>query len=100
IDALVLDEITRQNGVLIPTYYHTYIEFSEEQLSILTIEDMSKLEAAYEIYLDLQGIVYEWIPEFNTNTDNFFTYIGDTFINNAGTFNIYGQDLTLAGKLN
>src|SRR5690606_244115 len=100
IDSLVLENITKENGYQIPSFYNQYIDFTQEQLSILTIEKRSILEEAYDIYSSLIGDVYKWIPETSENTDNFFNYQGDSFVNNAGTFTVFGESLTLAGKLN
>ncbi|CDR31241.1 Pectate trisaccharide-lyase precursor [Acholeplasma oculi] len=100
IDSLVIEEINRYNSTELLNYYELFGTLDISLIDLIPSEIQDKLEAAYEKYLSIEGIRYQYIPEFSTNTSNYFTYQGDNPVTDAGTFNILGNDLNKALKLN
>lgn len=100
INELILDEITRQNSSLLVSYHAAFNTLNDTQKTVISIENQAKLEEAMDIYESIQGTVYQFIPETNTNTSNYFTYVGDSYVSNAGTFLIRTIEMTLSAKLN
>lgn len=81
-------------------YYKIYLNLEENEKEKFTEEQLNKIEKLYDIYTLNKGKTYYFIPEMGVNTDNYFAYLGDAFINNAGTFEVDGNLLTNAIKLN
>lgn len=96
---LNIDELERNQMALFNSYYQFYLNLNEDdKTSLHMIEDI--LTVANEKFNTMRGTSYYFIPESNTNTNNYFTFIGDAFVTNAGSFIIDDLELTKAAKLN
>lgn len=100
IDALNLDEITRQVASEVILNHTKFNAMDMLYKALFSQTQVDKLNEAYIIADGLAGNSFKYMIDGNVNTDNYFTFNGDGPVDMSSSQNVFGYDIQFTSKLN